>query len=171
MNDVVRGLLSHRSVRHFLSDPLSEGTIETLVAVAQSAATSSNMQAWSMVAVESPERRARLAQLAAPQGFIARVPLFLCWLADLSRLERVGLANGRQLEGIAYLEAFIVALVDAALASQNAVVAAELLGLGAVYVGALRNEPAAVAAELGRPSNCAAVFGLAVGYPDPSRPA
>ena len=126
MNDVVRGLLSHRSVRHFLSDPLSEGTIETLVAVAQSAATSSNMQAWSMVAVESPERRARLAQLAAPQGFIARVPLFLCWLADLSRLERVGLANGRQLEGIAYLEAFIVALVDAALASQNAVVAAEI---------------------------------------------
>ncbi len=171
VNDVVRGLLSHRSVRHFLSDPLPEGTIETLVAAAQSAATSSNMQAWSVVAVERSERRARLAQLAAQQGFIARAPLFLCWLADLSRLERVGLANGRQLEGIAYLEAFIVALVDAALAAQNAVVAAELLGLGAVYVGALRNEPAAVAAELGLPSNCAAVFGLAVGYPDPSRPA
>lgn len=171
VNQVIHRLLSHRSVRHFLSDPLPAGTLETLVAAAQSAATSSNMQAWSVVAVETPERRARLAELAAKQSFIAAAPLFLCWLADLSRLERVGEANGRQLEGVAYLEAFIVALVDAALAAQNAVVAAESLGLGAVYVGALRNEPAAVAAELGLPPNSAAIFGLSVGHPDPARQA
>ena len=65
----------------------------------------------------------------------------------------------------------MVALVDAALAAQNAVVAAESLGLGCVYVGALRNHPEAVAAELGLPPDCMAVFGLSVGVPDAARPA
>ena len=170
LNPVIEALLAHRSVRHFRPDPLPEGTLETLVAAAQSAATSSNLQAWSVVAVEDPARRARLSELAAGQGFIARAPLFLCWLADLSRLERLGHAHGRELEGVEYLEAYMVALVDAALAAQNAAVAAESLGLGTVYVGALRNRPDAVAAELGLPRNCVAVFGLSVGHPDPARP-
>jgi len=61
--------------------------------------------------------------------------------------------------------------VDAALAAQNAVVALESLGLGGVYIGALRNKPLEVAAELGLPANVLAVFGLVVGYPDPARPA
>jgi hypothetical protein len=56
--------------------------------------------------------------------------------------------------------------MDAALAAQNAVVALESLGLGSVYIGALRNRPQAVAEELGLPPNVLAVFGLCVGYPD-----
>lgn len=170
-NEVVRTILAHRSVRAFLPDALPAGTLEALVAAAQSASTSSNLQAWSVVAVEDQERRARLASLAGAQAFVAQSPLFLCWLADLSRLERVGRANGKPLDGLSYLEAFMVAVVDAALAAQNAALAAESLGLGCVYVGALRNDPIAVAAELGLPSNCMAVFGLAVGRPDPSKPA
>lgn len=170
-NDTLRTLLGHRSVRAFRPDPLPAGTLETLVAAAQSAATSSNLQAWSVVAVEDQGRRARLADLAAQQGFIRQAPLFMAWLADLSRLGRVGGARGEALEGTRYLEAFMVALVDAALAAQNAVVAAESLGLGCVYVGALRNHPEEVAAELGLPPDCMAVFGLSVGVADDARPA
>ncbi len=171
-NAVIATLLAHRSVRHFAPDPLPPGTLETLVAAAQSAATSSNLQSWSVIAVESPEKRARLARLAGNSGdFVARAPLFLCWLADLSRLDRLAEAEGRTLEANAYLEAFMVALVDAALAAQNAAVAAESLGLGIVYVGALRNRPEAVAEELALPPGCVAAFGMAIGHPDPARPA
>src|SRR5690606_20800286 len=105
--------------------------------------------------------------LAANQNFIRQAPLLLCWVADLSRLERLGQANGKRLEGLDYLECFMVALADACFAAQNALVAAESLGLGTCYVGALRNRPDAVAAELGLPPNAMAVFGLTVGRPAP----
>jgi nitroreductase len=167
-NAVLETLLGHRSTRAFRPDPLPPGTLELLVAAAQSAPTSSNLQAWSVVAVEDEGRRARLSELAAKQGFIRQAPLFLCWVADLSRLHRLGEANGKRLEGLDYLESFLVAVVDAALAAQNAVVAAESLGLGTVYVGALRNHIDAVAAELRLPPEAMAVFGLAVGHPDPA---
>ena len=58
-NPTIAGLLAHRSVRAYLPDPLAPGTIETLIAAAQSAATSSNLQLWSVVAVEDPAKRAR----------------------------------------------------------------------------------------------------------------
>jgi hypothetical protein len=69
------------------------------------------------------------------------------------------------------VEAFLLGAIDAALAAQNAVVALESLGLGTVYIGAMRNHPEAVAAELSLPPRAAAVFGLVVGWPDPAAPA
>jgi hypothetical protein len=69
---------------------------------------------------------------------------------------------------ISYVESFLVGAIDAALAAQNAVIALESLGLGAVYIGAIRNKPLEVAAELQTPPHVFPVFGMAVGYPDPS---
>ncbi|WP_218596931.1 nitroreductase family protein [Chroogloeocystis siderophila] len=68
--------------------------------------------------------------------------------------------------GLDYLEMFVTATIDAALAAQNATVAAESLGLGTVYIGAMRNHPEEIAALLKLPSHVFAVFGLCVGYPD-----
>ena len=169
-NDMVRCLIGHRSVRFYLADPLPAGTLETLVAAAQSAATSSNLQTWSVVAVEDAGRKARLAEVAGGQAHVRQAPLFLVWLADTSRLQRVAEAQGRSMENRDYLESFIVAAADAALAAQNAVVAAESMGLGTLYVGALRNDPERVAAELGLPRQVMPMFGLCVGYPDPAKP-
>jgi nitroreductase len=165
-NDSLTTLLSHRSVRAYLPKPLPTGTLETLIAAAQSAATSSNLQTWSVVAIEDPERKARLAQLAGNQAQIRQVPLFLVWLADLARLARIAEQRRLPSEGLNYLEMFLMAAIDASLAAQNAVIAAESLGLSTVYIGAMRNQPEAVAAELGLPKQVFAVFGLCVGYAD-----
>ena len=168
---VLDAMLNHRSVRHFLRDPLPANTVETLVAAAQSAPTSSNLQTWSVIAVESQERREALANLVGPQKHLAVAPLVLVWLADLSRIERLGKAQGRHPVGLNYLDTFLMGVIDAALAAQNAVVAAEAMGLGTVYVGGMRNQPEEVAKVLGTPSNVFPVFGLVVGQPDPARPA
>lgn len=167
---VFRNLLAHRSVRAFAPDPLPEGLLEALVAAAQSAPTSSNMQSWSVVAVREPERKARLAELSAGQGFIRQAPLFLAFLADTSRLARLGQREGRELQGLHYLESLLVASIDAALAAQNVVVAAEALGYGTVYVGSLRNKPVEVAEVLKLPPGAVAMFGLCIGRPDPAIP-
>ena len=168
---VLDAMLNHRSVRHFLRDPLPANTVETLVAAAQSAPTSSNLQTWSVIAVESQGRREALANLVSPQRHLAVAPLVLVWLADLSRIERLGKAQGRHPVGLNYLDTFLMGVIDAALAAQNAVVAAEAMGLGTVYVGGMRNQPEEVAKVLGTPSNVFPVFGLVVGQPDPARPA
>jgi len=170
-NDTLDLLLSHRSVRAYLPDALPEGTLEALVAAAQSAASSSNLQAWSVIAVEEPARKARLAALAGNQKHIVEAPLLLVWLVDLNRLGAIAQAREQPAEALEYFDSFLLGAVDAALAAQNAVVALESLGLGGVYIGALRNKPLEVAAELGLPANVLAVFGLVVGYPDLARPA
>jgi nitroreductase len=171
VNDVTALILSHRSVRAFRPDALPAGTIETLVAAAQSASSSSNLQAWSVVAVEEPAHKARLAGYAGNQEFIRQAPLFLVWLVDFARLRGLAEGQGATVEAAEYTEALILGIVDAALAAQNAVVALESLGLGAVYVGAVRNHPEEIAAALKLPGHIFPVFGLAVGWPDPDRPA
>lgn len=164
-------LLSHRSVRAYLPDRLPDGTLELLVTAAQSASTSSNLQTWSVVAIEDPARKETLSQLAGNQAHIRQCPLFLVWLADLARLTYLAQTRGLPHTGLDYLEMFVMATVDAALAAQNAAVVAESLGLGIVYIGAMRNQPEAVARTLQLPSHLFAVFGLCVGYPDPTKPA
>ena len=167
-NEVIATLLGHRSIRSFLPTPLPAGTLNLLVAAAQSAASSSNLQVWSVVAVEDQARRTRLSKLAGSQKHIVDAPLFLVWLADLARLADIATAEGVEIEGVHYLELLLVGIVDAALAAQNAVVALELLGLGSVYIGAIRNNLEAVAEELALPPLVMPVFGLCVGQADPA---
>jgi nitroreductase len=170
-NQTLTTLLTHCSVRAYLPDPLPSQTLELLVAAAQSAATSSNLQTWSVVAVEDPTRKDTLAQLAGNQAHIRQCPLFLVWLADLARLHQLAGQRGLSAAGLDYLEMFVTATIDATLAAQNATIAAESLGLGTVYIGGIRNQPEQVAKTLQLPPHLFAVFGLCVGYPDPAKPA
>ena len=165
-NAVIDGLLAHRSVRSYRDDPLPEALIETLVAAAQSAPSSSNLQLCSVVAVQDPARKAELAALAGHQAHIEQAPLLLAWTADLARAHAIAGDADAPVEGFSYLESFLAASVDAALAAQNVVVAAESLGLGTVFIGGLRNRPEEVAALLDLPPQSAALFGLLVGWPD-----
>jgi nitroreductase len=167
-NETIAGLLDHRSVRGFLPDAPPPGTLETLIAAAQSAATSSNMQLWSAVTIDDPATRQELAAIAGNQKHIEQCPLYLCWIADLSRNERLSRSEHVDFESLPWLETFMVASIDAALAAQNAVVAANSLGLRTVYIGAMRNDPARVAELLGLPPKSFVVFGLCVGYADPA---
>ena len=166
-NDALDLILAHRSHRHYLDEPLPLGALETIIAAAQSASTSSNLQVWSVVAVEDEARKIRLSDLAGGQKHIRDCKLFLVWLCDLARLENLGRERGRDAHALPYLELFLTGAVDAALAAQNAVTALESLGLGCCFIGAMRNKPEEVARELNLPKNVFAVFGMTVGVPDP----
>ncbi len=167
-NDVLDVQFRHRSVRHYMSKALAPGTLELIVGAAQSSASSSNLQFWSVVAVENAARRAAFAELAGNQAFVATAPLLLIFLADMSRAERIARARGVDPEAIGYFEMALIATIDAALAAQNAALAAESIGLGTCYVGAIRNRIEDVARELRLPARVYPVFGLVVGHPDPS---
>ncbi|MCS7011612.1 MAG: nitroreductase family protein, partial [Anaerolineales bacterium] len=163
-NAVLEVIHRHASVRRYKPDPVPLPLIETIVQAAQRASTSSNLQTYSVVAVTEAAKRQRLAELCGNQGFIAEAPVFLAWLADLARLERVCELRGYRQE-TGYLENFLVAAIDAAIAAQNAALAAESLGLGMCYIGAIRNEPEAVIELLGLPRLTFPITGMTLGWP------
>jgi nitroreductase len=166
-SDTIALLLSHRTVRAYRPDPVPPGTLETLVAAAQSASTSSNLQTWSVVAVTDPATKLELSKVGANQRYIAECPLLMVWIADLSRNNRLAAEEGLTLEANTTLEMLLMAALDATFAAQNAAVAAESLGLSMCYIGGLRNDAARVAELLVLPPGAMAVFGMCVGYPKP----
>ena len=155
-------LLSHRSVRAYRPTPCrrpwKSGGSRAI------GSDEFNLQVWSLVTVTDPAKKAALAEIAGGQKHIEQYPVFLLWVADLARSARIGAAADAEVAGTAYFETFLVAAIDAALAAQNATVAAESLGLSTVYIGAMRNDPARVAELIGLPAGAMVVFGLCVGY-------
>jgi nitroreductase len=165
MNPVIQLLKSHRSIRKFSAEPVSDEWIRQIVSCGQAAATSSNIQATTVIRVRDAGKRERLAELAGGQSYVASAGAFLVFCADLHRArlacERQG---GTFRPGMT--EHFILATVDAALSAQNCAVAAEALGLGICYIGAIRNQPQAVAELLELPESVYPVFGMCLGHPD-----
>ena len=157
--------LDHRSVRAYSEREVPEATIQALVAAAQSASTSSNLQMWSVVSVQEPSRRAEIARLCGDQRQVRDAPWFLCFLADHHRLRHAAARRGEAAEGLGYTEFLLMATIDAALAAERMACAAESLGLGVCYIGALRNDPQGVREFLGLPDGVFGLFGLCLGYP------
>jgi FMN reductase (NADPH) len=165
MNEIITLLQNHRSIRKFTDQPVSEDQLNAILEAAQAASTSSNMQAYSVIHVTDEGLKSQLAALAGNQAYVSECPLFLVWCADLHRYTQAVRRHGDTLV-TGNAENFIVATVDAALAAQNAAVAAESLGLGVVYIGGLRNKPAEVSQLLGLPQLVYPVFGMCIGMPD-----
>lgn len=171
----VETMLAHRSVRAFTPTPLTERELTTVIAAAQSAPTSSNLHLWSVIVIDDDALRARIMDLAdSPNqsenfAFMRQAPTVLLWVADASRNEEIMAAAGADTGTLDYLDSFLTVSVDAAMAAQNAVVAAESMGLGTCYLGSMRNLEAALCDLLGLPPHSYVVVGLALGHPAPER--
>lgn len=165
---VIDRQLQHRSVRRFLDAPVSDAQLEAIVGAAQRASTSSNLQAWTVVAVRDEDRRKRLSEMLGGHPYIESAPVFLAWIADLSRNDLLIRSHGVEPETLGYIEMTLIGAIDVGIAAQNALLAAESIGLGGVFVGGIRNNPAAVAEELGLPRHAFAMVGMAIGVPDPA---
>ena len=157
-------LLSHRSIRKFTDQDISPSLLETILRAGQSAASSSFVQAYSVIRITDKELRADLAQLCGPQPYVETCAEFLVCCADLARNKQM-CDDGDSSTEPNYMEQCIVATVDTALMAQNMVVAAEASGLGICYIGGIRNHIQEVSERLGLPDYVYPVFGLCLGYP------
>lgn len=153
----------HGSVRKYKADPVPVELIETLVAAAQRASTSSNLQVVSVVAVTEATTRARLAEICG-QEHVAQAPVVLVWCTDLRRLDRACELRGYT-QVTDYVETFLVCVLDVGIAAQNGALAAESLGLGMCYLGSIRNNAQAVIDLLKLPRLVFPVVGMMVGCP------
>ncbi|XJZ27958.1 oxygen-insensitive NADPH nitroreductase [Bacillota bacterium Lsc_1132] len=166
MNEVISTLLNHRSIRHFEEKPLTDEQIKTIVACAQSASTSSYIQAYSIIGIKDKEKKKKLAAIAGEQAYVANNGHFFVFCADLHRHEVIGeLEHKDVIPSIESTEKFMAAIIDAALAAQNAAAAAESMGLGICYIGGIRNNLEEVKKLLKTPERVIPLFGMAIGYP------
>ncbi|RLQ97507.1 oxygen-insensitive NADPH nitroreductase [Falsibacillus albus] len=167
MNTTIETLLAHHSVRKFKDQPLTREQVETIIKSAQAASTSSYIQAYTIIGVTDPVKKEKLAELAGNQSYVVHNGHFLVFCADLHRHELLAEKHQADIaDSIESTEKFMVSLIDAALAAQNAAVAAESMGLGICYIGGIRNDLNGVQELLNTPSRVIPLFGMAIGYPD-----
>lgn len=169
MNPTIELLRSHRSIRRFKKTKVDDELVGMIVETAQCAATSNHVQAYTVIQVNDKKVRQEIAELSGPQAWVEQAPVFLVFCADLTRLETAcSMHASKMARGFA--EQFVVATVDVALLAQNAMITAESLGLGGVYIGGIRNDPRKMCDLLHIPENAFPIFGMCLGYPDHTPP-
>ena len=164
MNPIIDLIKSHRSIRKFTDRAVDSGTLAAIIAAAQCAATSHFVQAYTIIRVEDAHKRQVFAELAGPQAWVARAPVFLVFCADFNRLVAACDRHEATAE-TGWAEQFVTATVDAALLAQNVILGAESLGMGGVFIGGIRNDPQTVCDLLEIPGQAYPVFGMCLGWP------
>ncbi|MGK0554225.1 oxygen-insensitive NADPH nitroreductase [Macrococcus capreoli] len=166
MNDIIKLLHHHRSIRQFKDETLSQETIATLVRAAQSASTSSYVQAYSIIGITDPAIKRQLRDISG-QSYVEHNGHLFIFIADFNRHQALGEHLNQPIaDYFGTTESLIVGTVDAALASQNMAIAAESMGLGICYIGSLRNDMQQVIDLLNLPEYTYPLFGMVVGVPE-----
>ena len=160
----LRQVLMRRTHRRYSDRAVPESLVRLLLAAAFSASSKSDYQQASVIWLKDRRRRDRLAALFPDMPWIGNAPVFLVVLGDARRLIRIGERHGHAVEN-ATLEGFFNATVDAALALQTCILAAETAGLGSCPISVLRNRITEVAAILELPDKVFPVAGLCLGWP------
>ena len=160
MTPTIDLLCSHRSIRAFTDQAISAEQREAIIAAAQSASTSSFLQCSSIIRITDPALRQQLVTLTGGQQWVADAAEFWVFCADFNR--HLQICPDAQL---GRAEQLLLGCVDTALMAQNAMVAAESLGLGGVFIGGIRNNIAQVTELLCRPKFVLPLFGFCIGYP------
>jgi nitroreductase len=157
-------ILQRRTHRNYAARPVADELIDLLIAVGLSASAKSDFQQATIIKLKEPQKRKNIAAHFPLMPWIGTSPAFLVFCGDARRLERIGtMRNHPQRNGD--LEAFLNASVDAALAMQTFILAAETVGLGCCPISVIRNQMTTVALELALPHGVFPVAGLCVGYP------
>src|SRR5882757_9705876 len=163
-NELIRRVLSRKTVRRYSDRMPDEGLLDVLVAAALSASAKSDFQQASILRVVNRGKRDAIGKLFAGMPWIADAPVFFVFLGDARRLQRIGEMRGKPVSN-GTLEGFFNASVDAALAMQTMILCAEGEGLGVCPISVIRNEVDSVAEVLSLPDLVFPVAGLCLGYP------
>ena len=160
MNTTITQIKAHRSIRAYTDQRITAEQLDEIFAAAQQAPSSSFLQAASIIRITDKAIRTQITQLSAEQAYIAGAAEFLLFCADFNRHKQI-VPDAKT----GFVEQLLIGATDAAMMGQNALVAAESLGLGGVYIGAVRNHPAEIGELLGLPELVIPLFGLCLGYP------
>ena len=164
MTETIKVMKAHTSVRRFKEQEIPQEDLNTILSAGQMASSWKNFQSYSVILVRSQEKKDALFELV-PQEAIRQSAAFLLFVGDLNRAEKGARLHTDvfQPQGV---EGLLITSVDAALAGQNALLAAESLGYGGVIIGLVRYKSVELAELFKLPDYTYPVFGIALGVPN-----
>ena len=164
MSETITLMKSHTSVRRFKEEAIPQEDLKTILSAGQMASSWKNFQSYSVILVRSQEKKDALFDLV-PQEAIRQSAAFLLFVGDLNRAEKGARLHTDtfQPQGV---EGLLITSVDAALAGQNTLLAAESLGYGGVIIGLVRYKSVELAELFKLPDYTFPVFGIALGVPN-----
>ena len=174
-NQTIDLLNARCSTRSYAATAISAAERHAILHSAMRAPTAGNMMLYSILEIADQALKDRLAETCDHQPFIARAPLVLVFVADLQKwMDRFAAAGVDELEGVPHgmtpgLGDLMLACCDASIAAQNAVVAAESLGIGSCYIGDIVERGETHAELLGLPRFTFPVTMLCFGHPKTRR--
>jgi nitroreductase len=150
MNDGIELLMTRRSIRSYTDEPVSDQDVETVLRAAMAAPSAGNQQPWHFVVIRDRSTMARIMEVHPYSKMLSEASVCIAVLADLS-LERH--------------EGYWVQ--DASAATQNLLLAAHALGLGAVWLGVhpRKDRESGVRQILGLPDSVRCLSLVSIGHP------
>lgn len=143
MNETLNVLNNRMSLRRYKDKPVSDEHLEQIIYSTMRAPTAGNMMLYSVLVIKDREKIEKLSKTCDNQAFIAKAPLVLIFLADMQRwtdylqhcdIEDFCKEKGMEYNGPNNADLFL-SISDTMIAAQNAVIAAESLGIGSCYIG------------------------------------
>ena len=160
-------ILQRRSYRRFTDEEVSEELRTILVSCAQSASAKSDLQQYSIIDLRDQAKKDEMAKLC-DTAWLSESPVLLVFCGDIRRAQRLC-----DMRGLSYaqntLDSFMNAAVDAALAMQTMVLAAESVGLGCCCISQVRKQLADMASLLNLPNGVFPIAGFVAGWPNEER--
>jgi FMN reductase (NADPH) len=136
LNQTLELLYSRKSVRAYEEKPVPPEIKAEIIKAALRAPTAGNMMLYSILDITDQAVKERLAETCDHQPFIAKAPLVLMFFADYQRMyDYYHLCGVEKPVRTPQVGDLMLACSDALIAAQNAVIAAEALGLGSCYIG------------------------------------
>jgi nitroreductase len=165
LNKMVQKQLAHRTIREFKNERIPVEIFKQLLEVAKRTASSTGMQACSIIRVTDAAVKKKIAEVCQ-QEYVARAPELLIFIVDQYRNFHIAKEKDFSAEGAKDMDRFFSAFTDACITAQNIVNAAEAMNLGTVYLGSILNDPVKICEILELPELTFPVVGLGIGYPN-----
>lgn len=165
MNDFMKQMTTHRSIRTYKPDPIPEELLKEILQCGLRGSSSGNIQSWSVITTTDKKNKERLYEIHLEQEMVLEAPLVLTFCADFFRMrEWVRINNSKQ--SFDDFMGFMVGAVDAVIAAQNIALAAESKGLGICYMGTTLMGADKIIDLFELPKCVFPVTSLVVGYPN-----
>jgi FMN reductase (NADPH) len=168
MNDVIKTMQNHRSIRKFKNVPLTQEQVHIIIQSAQMASTSFHLQPFTIIGVTNPNIRKKLAEQSGNKEAIHQCGYLFIFCLDLYRIMVTASPEEREKMKKSLSSAYFnqTTVISAGIALQNANLAAESMGLGSVIIGGINSALPALDEWLDLPEYVIPLVGLAVGVPD-----